>query len=161
MVLSTASHVKALRTAAAVVCLMIWNIIKSACPTIAILLTFFNCGFVLDVVVFIHLMITPACLTLCSPSSRMLSCWFLKSLPLPTAEYASCCLSPGALKSSTASGGRCWKEGTFMLKSPLELCPRAVKTGQQAVNSNWHHIFNARMKTDRCFLNGYSRWIVI
>lgn len=114
---------------------IIWSGLKlnhPTCPTIAVLLAFCNCSFVLDGIVFIGWMIVPACLSLSSLSSRMLSCWFLRSLPLPTAEYASCSLSPGALKASTVSGGRHWKEGTFTLKSPLELCLRAVKTGQQA-----------------------------
>lgn len=73
-----------------------------------------------------------AFLLCCSPPSfRILSCWFLRSPPLPMAECGSCSSSPVALRASTASGGRRWKEETSMLKSLLELCPRAAKTGQE------------------------------
>lgn len=74
-------------------------------------------------------------------SSRMLSCWFLRSPPLLTAECGSCSLSLVALKASTVSGGRRWKEGTFMLKSLPELCPRAAKTGR------FRHVFQ---EFDKC-----------
>lgn len=67
---------------------------------------------------------------LISLSSRTLSCWFLRSPPLPTAECASCSLSRVAPKTSTVCGGQRWKEAAFMLKSLRELCPRAAKTGQ-------------------------------
>lgn len=69
---------------------------------------------------------------------RILSCLFSRRrLPL-MAECGSCTSSPVAPSARTAPGGRRSKGGTSMLKSLLEVCPRAAKTGQSAGrNGRW------------------------
>lgn len=51
------------------------------------------------------------------------------------AECGSCTLSPVALSARTALGGQLSKDATSMLKSLLEVCPRAAKTGLSAGSS--------------------------
>lgn len=66
---------------------------------------------------------------------RILSCWFSRSRLRLMAECGSCTLSPVAPSARTAPGGPLSKDGTSMLKSLLEVCPRAAKTGQSAGRS--------------------------
>lgn len=113
-----------------------WHSCRVLFPTTQLTCEVFLSCIITEVAAVLFLKNIPACILwklvlLFSPSCRTLSCWFLRSLPRPTAECASCSLSSDALKTSTVCGGQRWKEAAFMLKSLRELCLRAAKTGQE------------------------------